>query len=109
MVECCTLWTGLKVRFFYLFFFFFLTLIDDRGGSSEARTNGRSTEEEERWDFSRILWREIDYSRLVGIVTRLRCEMSGYEAELLGIVDGSWLLFARQEFVQSMGKRDVLV
>lgn len=35
--------------------------------------------------------------------------MSGYEAELLGIVDGSWLLFARQEFVQSMGKRDVLV
>lgn len=62
----------------------------------------------------RILWREIDYSRLVGIVTRLRCEMSGYEAELLGmdrgwIVDGSWLLFARLEFVQSMGKRDVLV
>lgn len=37
--------------------------------------------------------------------TRLRYEMSGYESWM----DGGWLLFARLEFVQSMGKRDVLV
>lgn len=35
---------------------------------------------------------ERDRLRLVGIVTQLRCEMSGYEAELLGMDRGCCLL-----------------
>lgn len=36
---------------------------------------------------------ERDRLRLVGIVTQLRCEMSGYEAELLGM-DRGWIVVA---------------
>lgn len=74
-----------------------------RRGQTEDRGGGRTVGFFE--DF-------VERDRLLAIgwdCTRLRCEMSGYEAELLEIVDGSWLLFARLEFVQSMGKRDVLI